>query len=325
MPTKKELEAIMREINTNLKTGFTFGNDPTKTLNRISTGEPLLDSILGGGIPRRGNTVIFGPPSCGKTFICQKIIAAVQSVGGTAALIDAEFSFDPDWYSLSGVNIDELFHVEPDNGEQALDAVLAFCKAGLDLIVVDSAAALVPEEEMEGSMEDMQIGLQARLLNKFFRKIGPINKSTAIVIINQTRAGIGQGSGRYVPQVLAAGKGQEYFTKVILEVKKGDEIYKDGESKKKRNIPLGFYMSVFAQKNKTHQPFLRCDLPFYFTGDTDELLQMFQVALSYGIITQGGAYYKFGDVQAQGRPKFLDMMRNDEGLFNEIVSKIKEV
>lgn len=325
MPTKKELKEILDTINAGLKTEFTFGDDPTKTLNRISTGEPLLDSILGGGVPRRGNTVIYGPPSCGKTFICQKIIAAVQATGGIAALIDAEFSFDPDWYTKSGVNINELFHIEPDNGEQALDAVLAFCKTEIDLVVVDSAAALVPEAEMEGSMEDMQIGLQARLLNKFFRKIGPINKRTAIVIINQTRAGIGQGYGGFVPQVLAAGKGQEYFTKVILEVKKGEEIYKEGESKKKRNIPLGFYMSIFAQKNKTYQPFLRCDLPFYFSGDTDELLQMFQVALSYGIITQGGAYYKFGNVQAQGRPKFLEIMRNDEDLFNTIVSKIKGV
>lgn len=326
MPTKKELEAVMKEINDSLKTSFTFGDDPTKTLKRMSTGEPLLDSVLGGGVARRSNTVIFGPPSCGKTFICQKITAATQRAGGIAALVDAEFAFDPDWYAKSGVNIDELIHVEPDNGEQALDAVLALCRAEVDLVVIDSAAALVPEAEIAGDMEDMQIGLQARLLNKFFRKIGPINKKTAIVIINQTRAGIGQGSGRFVPQVLAAGKGQEYFAKVILEVKKGEEIYKDGESKQKKDIPLGFYMSIFAQKNKTYQPFLRCELPFYFSGDTDELLQMFQVALSYGVITQAGAYYRFGtEIQAQGRPKFLDMMRNDEELFNKIVSKIKEV
>ena len=316
---------IMKEINDSLGTKFTFGDDPSKTLTRISTGEPLLDSITGGGVPRRGNTIIFGPPSTGKTFLCQKIIASCQSLGGTAALVDAEFSYDPEWFAKSGVLINELFHIEPNSGEQALDVVLALCKAKVDLVVVDSAAALVPEAEIVGDMDDMQIGLQARLLNKFFRKVGPVNVCTAIVIVNQTRAGIGQGRGGFVPQILAAGKGQEYFAKIILEVKKGEEIYADGQSRQKKDIPLGFYMSVHAQKNKTFQPFLRCELPFYFSGDTDSILQMFQVALSYGILTQAGAYYRFGDVQVQGRPKFLDKMREDEDLLEAIILKTKEV
>ena len=316
---------IMKEINASLGTKFTFGDDSSKTLTRISTGEPLLDSITGGGVPRRSNTIIFGPPSTGKTFICQKIIASCQTLGGTAALVDAEFSYDPEWFAKSGVLINELFHIEPNSGEQALDAVLALCKAKVDLVIVDSAAALVPEAEVEGKMEDMQIGLQARLLNKFFRKIGPANINTAIVIINQTRAGIGQGGPGYVPQILAAGKGQEYFAKIILEVRKGDGIYRPGESQKKKSVPLGFYMSVYAAKNKTFQPFMRCELPFYFSGDTDSILQIFQVALSYGILTSAGAYYRFGDIQAQGRPKFLDKMREDEGLLEAIVLKIKEV
>lgn len=319
------LNDIMKEINKSLGTSFTFGGDPSKALIRISTGEPLLDSITGGGVPRRGNTIIFGPPSTGKTFICQRIIASCQGLGGTAALVDAEFSYDPEWFAKSGVVIDELIHIQPDSGEQALDAVLALVKAKVDLVIVDSAAALVPEAEVEGEMKDMQIGLQARLLNKFFRKIGPANINTAIVIINQTRAGIGQGGPGYVPQVLAAGKGQEYFAKIILEVKKGDEIYRDGESKKKKNIPLGFYMSVYATKNKTFQPFMRCELPFYFSGDTDPILQIFQVALSYDILTSAGAYYRFGDIQSQGRPKFLSRMKEDDGLLEDITSKIKEV
>ena len=179
------LEKRLTEINKGLQTKFTLADEESLDIQRISTGLPSLDVMLGGGLPRKSSTIIYGQESSGKTFIALKAIAHAQSEGLECGFVDAEFSYDPVWAEKVGIQKKKLYIIQPETGEQALDATLALCKAGIDLVVVDSIAALLPTKEMEGTMEDNTIGQQARLLNQFFRKHGPVNFKTALVMINQ--------------------------------------------------------------------------------------------------------------------------------------------
>lgn len=325
MTDKDRAKEILKEINKDLKTNMTFGDDPNKILQRISTGEPGIDSITGGGIPRRGITILFGPPSSGKTYLCQRIMAAGQRNGSIAALVDAEYSFDPEWYEKSGVDVSTLIHVEPSSAEEALEWTISLCKKGVDIVVVDSTAALLPEEEDEKNMDDFQMGLHARLMNKFFRKVAPHNKRTAIILINQIRLGIGQGSGKYVPEVLPGGKGQEFYAKIIMSIRKGDLMWNDGEGPKTVNaLPIGFDIKVTANKNKTAQPLRQCIIPFYFSGETDSLMQLFQVGIYYGVIDQAGPYYSYKDEKEQGRAKFMTMLEEKPYVKTAMIEAINE-
>ena len=297
------LEKRLTEINKGLQTKFTLADEESLDIQRISTGLPNLDAMLGGGLPRKSSTIIYGQESSGKTFIALKAIAHAQSEGLECGFVDAEFSYDPVWAEKVGIQKKKLYIIQPETGEQALDATLALCKAGIDLVIVDSIAALLPTKEMEGTMEDNTIGQQARLLNQFFRKHGPVNFKTALVMINQVRAGIG---GYYTSDALPAGKGQQFFSRIIVQCRRGKPIQEKGNS-----FPLGFMMELKTKKNKTAPPLGECTLPFYYTGKIEMATLLFQLGVDFGHIERSGAYYNYDGIRELGRENFIKALKEE--------------
>ena len=214
----RDIAKVLAVINKSLKTNLTFGNADSLNIGRISTGMPAFDKILGGGLPRQSVTELFGRQSTGKTYIAQRAIATAQSNGLTCAFIDAEHSYEPEWAKLSGVDVDSLIVSRPDTGEKALDILLALCESHSDLVVLDSIAALLPTAEADGDMEQNSMALQARLLNKLFRKLPPSNQKTAVILIIQGRAGIG---GYVTRDALPGGRGQEFFSRIMVRFRRG--------------------------------------------------------------------------------------------------------
>jgi len=297
------LEKRLTEINKGLQTKFTLADEESLDIQRISTGLPNLDAMLGGGLPRKSSIIIYGQESSGKTFIALKAIAHAQSEGLECGFVDAEFSYDPVWAEKVGIQKKKLYIIQPETGEQALDATLALCKAGIDLVVVDSIAALLPTKEMEGTMEDNTIGQQARLLNQFFRKHGPVNFKTALVMINQVRAGIG---GYYTSDALPAGKGQQFFSRIIVQCRRGKPIQEKGNS-----FPLGFMMELKTKKNKTAPPLGECTLPFYYSGEIEMSTLLFQLGVDFGYIERSGAYYNYDGIRELGRENFIKVLKEE--------------
>jgi recombination protein RecA len=297
------LEKRLTEINKGLQTKFTLADEESLDIQRISTGLPNLDAMLGGGLPRKSSTIIYGQESSGKTFIALKAIAHAQSEGLECGFVDAEFSYDPVWAEKVGIQKKKLYIIQPETGEQALDATLALCKAGIDLVIVDSIAALLPTKEMEGTMEDNTIGQQARLLNQFFRKHGPVNFKTALVMINQVRAGIG---GYYTSDALPAGKGQQFFSRIIVQCRRGKPIQEKGNS-----FPLGFMMELKTKKNKTAPPLGECTLPFYYSGKIEMATLLFQLGVDFGHIERSGAYYNYDGIRELGRENFIKALKEE--------------
>ena len=297
------LEKRLTEINKGLQTKFTLADEESLDIQRISTGLPNLDAMLGGGLPRKSSTIIYGQESSGKTFIALKAIAHAQSEGLECGFVDAEFSYDPVWAEKVGIQKKKLYIIQPETGEQALDATLALCKAGIDLVIVGSIAALLPTKEMEGTMEDNTIGQQARLLNQFFRKHGPVNFKTALVMINQVRAGIG---GYYTSDALPAGKGQQFFSRIIVQCRRGKPIQEKGNS-----FPLGFMMELKTKKNKTAPPLGECTLPFYYSGKIEMATLLFQLGVDFGHIERSGAYYNYDGIRELGRENFIKALKEE--------------
>ncbi len=314
-----DISKRLTEINKGLKTKFTLADEESLITKRISTGLPNFDKILGGGVPRRSTTIFYGQESSGKTFLAMKAIASAQSEGLECGFVDAEFSFDPDWAEKVGINVKDLYMLQPETGEQALDGALALCKAGVDLVVVDSIAALLPTKEMEGSMEDNTIGQQARMMNQFFRKHGPVNEKTALIMINQVRAGIG---GYYTSDALPAGKGQQFFARIIVQCRRGKPIQDKGKS-----FPLGFMMEIKARKNKTAPPLGEASLPFYYTGQIDMSTLLFQLGVDFGIIERTGAYYSFDGIRELGRENFIEALKveNKMDRLSEQLEEMEEI
>ena len=314
-----DISKRLTEINKGLKTKFTLADEESLITKRISTGLPNFDKIVGGGVPRRSTTIFYGQESSGKTFLAMKAIASAQSEGLECGFVDAEFSFDPDWAEKVGINVKDLYMLQPETGEQALDGALALCKAGVDLVVVDSIAALLPTKEMEGSMEDNTIGQQARMMNQFFRKHGPVNEKTALIMINQVRAGIG---GYYTSDALPAGKGQQFFARIIVQCRRGKPIQDKGKS-----FPLGFMMEIKARKNKTAPPLGEASLPFYYTGQIDMSTLLFQLGVDFGIIERTGAYYSFDGIRELGRENFIEALKveNKMDRLSEQLEEMEEI
>lgn len=306
----------LAEINKGLQTKFTLADEDSLNIQRISTGLPNFDKMLGGGLPRKSATIFYGQESSGKTFLAMKAIASAQAEGLECGFIDAEFSYDPVWAEKVGMDIKKLYIIQPETGEQALDATLALCKAGVDLVVIDSIAALLPTKEMEGSMEDNTIGQQARMLNQFFRKHGPANHKTALIMINQVRAGIG---GYYTADALPAGKGQQFFSRIIVQCKRGKPIQDKGNS-----LPAGFMMELKTRKNKTSPPLQECSLPFYYSGAIEMATLLFQLGVDFGLIERTGAYYNFDGIRELGRENFLKTLQ-EENKMDKLTKEIEEL
>jgi len=313
MKSNHNVKKVIEAINKALKTNLSIGAEEALRISRIETGMTPFDLAIGGGIPRQSVTEFYGYQSSGKTYIAQRIIAHAQQQGLLCGYVDAEWSYDPVWAKTIGINIDDLIVSRPDTGEKALDILLALCEAGCDLVVLDSIAALLPTAEAEGSMEDQQMGLHARMMNKIFRKLPMAMSSTtpgtAVIMINQIRAGLG---GYVTREALPGGKGQEFFSRIMVRTAKGESI---GDK--------GFYIKLTTPKNKTFKPLQECMIPFYYTGETNPMYELFTTALDLGFIERRGASYSFNDHKAMGREGFVSLMKADKTLSEAINTMVR--
>ncbi len=297
----KALEAARLQIEKQFGQGsiMKLGTyDSAKGIESIPSGSILLDEALGiGGYPRGRIIEIYGPESSGKTTLALHAIAEAQKKGGIAAFIDAEHALDPVYARNLGVDIDELWVSQPDNGEQALDIAESLIRSGaVDIIVVDSVAALTPQAEIEGEMGDAHVGLQARLMSQALRKLaGTLSKSkTILIFINQIRMKIGVMFGN--PETTTGGNALKFYASVRLEVRKIETIEKGDED------AIGNKVRVKVVKNKVAPPFRRVELEIIFGKGISSSASLLDAAVKYEIIDKKGAWYTWGDEKVgQGR------------------------
>jgi recombination protein RecA len=285
----------------------------------IPTGAIALDLALGvGGIPRGRITEIYGPESSGKTTLCQHIIANAQSRGGICAFVDAEHSLDPGYAERCGVNNQELLISQPDTGEQALEIVEMLVRSGaVDVVVVDSVAALVPRAEIEGEMGDAHVGLQARLMSQALRKLtGAINNSkTSVVFTNQLREKVGIMFGN--PETTPGGRALKFYASVRLDIRRIDTIKVGTE-------PMGSRVKVKVVKNKVSAPFRVCEFDIMFNEGISREGGLLDIGLEMGIVKKSGAFFSVGDIKlGQGRENAKDYLRQNPDVAEAIESQIR--
>ena len=297
-----------------------LGDKPSVSVETIPTGSLALDIALGvGGIPRGRIIEVYGPESSGKTTLAQHIVAECQKKGGIAAFVDAEHALDPEYARNLGVNIDELLISQPDTGEQALDITEELVRSGaVDIIVVDSVAALVPKAEIEGSMEDQQMGLQARLMSKALRKLtGIIGKTnTTVIFINQLRQKIGVMYGN--PETTTGGNALKYYASVRMEIKRVEGLKGDGED-------VGNHVRVRVLKNKVAPPFRTAEFDIIFGKGICKIGNILDVAVNMDIIKKAGSWFSFNDEKlGQGRDKAKEFLAENPGILNTVEGMIRE-
>lgn len=298
-----KLESTLKEIERayGKEAVMRLGDRPATDVGAISTGSLLLDNALGvGGYPKGRIVEIYGPESSGKTTLALQAIAQVQKAGGRAAFVDAEHAIDPEYASALGVNIDDLILSQPDYGEQALDIVDMLAKGGaFDLIVVDSVAALVPKSELEGTLSDQSVGLQARLMSKALRKLaGQLNKSDCTVIfINQLREKVGVLFGN--PETTTGGRALKFYASVRIDIRRGEAL-KDGDT------VIGNSVTVKVVKNKVAPPYKTVKLQMIYGQGISKERELASLALGYGIFKKSGSWFSYGDTRlGQGSPSVL--------------------
>jgi recombination protein RecA len=286
----------------------------------IPTGSLSLDIALGvGGIPRGRITEIYGPESSGKTTICQHIVAESQKLGGTAAFVDMEHALDPAYALKCGVDVESLLISQPDTGEQALEIVETLVRSGaVDLVVIDSVAALVPRAEIEGDMGDASMGMQARLMSQALRKLsGVINQTkTAVVFTNQLRQKIGIMFGN--PETTPGGLALKFYASVRLDVRRIQSIKSGAEI-------TGSRVRVRVVKNKVAPPFRTAEFDIMYNEGISKVGDIIDLATQLEIITKRGAFFSYGDVRlGQGRENAKDFLHQNEELCNEIELAVRE-
>jgi recombination protein RecA len=286
----------------------------------IPTGSLSLDIALGvGGIPRGRITEIYGPESSGKTTLCQHIVAEAQKLGGTAAFIDMEHALDPVYAARVGVNIDELLVSQPDTGEQALEITETLVRSGaVDVVVVDSVAALVPRSEIEGDMGDATMGVQARLMSQALRKLsGAINQTkTAVIFTNQLRQKIGVMFGN--PETTTGGQALKFYASVRLDVRRIQSIKMGDEV-------IGNRTRVKVVKNKVAPPFRTAEFDIMFNEGISKVGDILDLATNFEIIQKRGAFFSYGDIRVgQGRENAKEYLRTNLDLAAEIEAVIRQ-
>ncbi|MDP3836576.1 MAG: recombinase RecA [bacterium] len=291
-----------------------FGDVRKTNVDAISTGCLSLDIAFGiGGVPRGRVIEIYGPESSGKTTLAQHIVAEVQKIGGIAAFVDAEHALDPDYAAKIGVNVNELLISQPDSGEQALEIVETLVRSNaVDVIVVDSVAALVPQKEIEGDMGDQHMGLQARLMSQALRKLtGIIAKTkTSVIFINQIRNKIGVFFGN--PETTSGGNALKFYCSVRVEVRRAAQI-KQGEG------IIGNRVKVKIVKNKVAAPFRTCEFDIMYNEGISVAGDLIDTGITYDVIKKNGNSYSFGDLKlGVGRETAKKMIKEDKKLTAEI-------
>ena len=289
----------------------------TKNVITRHSGAYSLDLILWGGYPEGRAVEIYGPESSGKTTICLLAMAAIQSEGWVCAFIDAEHAFDPQYARKLWVDVDNLILSQPDYGEQALSIVEELAKTGeINLIVIDSVAALVPKAEVEGEMGASHMGLQARMMSQGLRKLTPIlsKTGTTVVFINQLRMKIGVMFGN--PEVTTGGNALKFYASQRLEIRKGDKI----ESNKEQ---IGYYAKIKIVKNKIFPPFKATQVPFIFNEWVDMIADVLDTAVILQLVEKNGAFYALDGQKFQGKERTCAYLTATPKTFEELKAKIK--
>ena len=318
----KVIETTTKEILKKFGNGaiMRFGDSgPELEIEAIPTGSISLDAALGiGGVPRGRIIEIYGPESSGKTTLSLEILAEAQAMGGVVAFIDAEHALDPGYAARIGVDIDEVLISQPDTGEQALEICDMLVRSGaIDVVVIDSVAALVPRAEIEGEIGDSSVGLQARLMSQALRKLaGSLAKSkTTCIFINQLREKIGIMFGN--PETTPGGRALKFFSSVRMEIRRIDTIKKDG------NV-VGNRVRVKVVKNKVAPPFRQAEFDImYGTGISKEGC-LLDVAVEYDIVNKAGSWYTYGvERLGQGREAAKELLATTPDLYDEIEHKVR--
>lgn len=323
MEKQKALEMALSQIEKQCGKGsiMKLGDAAAKiSVSTIPSGCLELDFALGvGGLPRGRIIEVFGPESSGKTTIALHAIAEAQKLGGTAAFIDAEHALDPVYAKNLGVDVDELYVSQPDTGEQALEITEALVRSGaIDIIVIDSVAALVPKAEIEGDMGDSHMGLQARLMSQALRKLaGVVSKTNTVVIfINQLRDKIGVMFGN--PETTTGGKALKFYASIRLDVRKTDVIKNGGEI-------IGNRTKIKVVKNKVAPPFKIAEFDIIYGEGVSRESSVLDMAIAHKIVEKSGAWYSYGDMRmAQGRDNARLFLKDNKELCAEIEEKLRK-
>ena len=319
---KKALEAAMSQIEKQFGKGsvMKLGEFKAMEVEAIPTGALSLDIALGiGGVPRGRIIEVFGPESSGKTTLALHIVAEAQKMGGEAAFIDAEHALDPVYAKKLGVDIDNLIVSQPDTGEQALEITESLVRSGaLDVVVVDSVAALVPKAEIDGDMGDSHMGLQARLMSQALRKLaGAINKSkTVLIFINQLREKIGVMFGN--PETTTGGRALKFYASVRMDIRKIENIKQDGEVKGNR-------VRVKVIKNKVAPPFREAEFDIVYGQGISKEGNILDMAVNLDIVEKAGSWFSYnGERIGQGRENVKKYLRENPELLEEIDGKVRQ-
>lgn len=319
---EKALEATMSQLRKRFGDGtiMKMGEAPDLQVEAIPTGSIALDLALGiGGVPRGRVIEIYGPESSGKTTLCSHIIAEAQKMGGTCAFIDVEHAYDPTYGARIGVDVNNLYISQPDTGEQALEITEALVRSGaIDIVVVDSVAALVPRAEIEGEMGDSHVGLQARLMSQALRKLaGAVKKSnTCLIFTNQIRMKIGVLFGN--PETTTGGNALKFYASVRMEIRGGQPI-------KIGNDDVGKRAKVKIKKNKVAPPFKDAEFDIMFNEGISVSGDILDIATEMEIVEKRGAYYSYGDLRlGQGRENAKAFLQENHVVMNELDSRIRE-
>ena len=318
----KVLKAVMDKIEKDFGKGsiMRMSSDQVTDIPVIPSGSITLDVALGvGGYPKGRVIEIYGPESSGKTTLAIHAIAEAQKQGGIAAFIDAEHAFDSYYAQKLGVDVENLLISQPDNGEQALEIADSLIRSSaIDIIVIDSVAALTPKAEIEGEMGDSKMGLQARLMSQALRKLtASIAKTkTVCIFINQLRDKIGVVYGN--PETTTGGNALKFYASVRIDIRR-TSVIKDGEEQ------LGARARVKVVKNKVAPPFKKAEFDIMFGEGISKLGEIIDLGVDFGIIKKAGSWFSYGDKKiGQGRDSVKDLLTNDETLRNEIEAKVRE-
>jgi recombination protein RecA len=319
----KALEAALGDLRKRFGDGavMRLGERNELNIETIPTGCLSLDVALGvGGVPRGRVIEIYGPESSGKTTLCQHIIAEAQKMGGVCAFVDVEHALDPSYAEKCGVNIDDLYVSQPDTGEQALEITEALVRSGaVDVVVVDSVAALVPRAEIEGEMGDSHMGLQARLMSQALRKLAGIVKQSncSLIFTNQLRQKIGVMFGN--PETTTGGMALRFYASVRIDIRRTEAIKDSGEV-------IGNRTKVTIKKNKVAPPFRTCEFDIMYNQGISKAGDILDIATEENIVEKRGAFYSYGEHRlAQGRENAKTYLEANPQLMFAIENRVREV